>query len=113
MFSNENGCKEQGPCSLKKTNCKRSLPQEPYTEVWHFEDSDEITMFYSREYKVAVSIGLNSSRMRPVSCVLDASLGLSSLCEDIVEPRLHDSVLPTITGDCEVRRTRSWNSASK
>lgn len=70
-----------------KNSCnKQKKFQELYAEVCADEDTDEIILFNERNYKVAISAGLGSSRIRPVKCVLDTGVGPNLLRENLVEP---------------------------
>lgn len=68
-----------------KTTNNRRRSQEPYAEVYVFDDTDEITLFEKRNYKAAVSIVLNLSRMRSVKCLFDTAAGPSLPREDMVK----------------------------
>lgn len=50
-------------------------PDKPYEDIVAFPKTGAILLFKSRNYKVSVSIGFNSPRMRPIVCVFDAGDG--------------------------------------
>lgn len=53
----------------KKQEDNRELPKKLYAEVCTFEDIDSTTLSTKKNYKVAISFGLNASPMRRMNCV--------------------------------------------
>lgn len=71
---------------IKKTNTKQVRSLVLYAEFCVFDDTNEITVFYKRNYKVATTIVLRSSYFRPVNCNFDAGVESSLVPEYMVEP---------------------------
>lgn len=57
-----------------------------------FDNTDERAFFNKWNYKVAITIEPNSSRMRPVNRVKDTCVGASLLHKNIVEPDWMSSI---------------------
>lgn len=53
----------------------RKTPREPYAEVCTLEETDSVTLFTTKNYKVAIIIGLTASHMRPINCVFGTGAG--------------------------------------
>lgn len=70
----------------EENKTKQRTSQEMYVEVCNSDAADEITSFNKLNDKVAISLGPNSSRMRPVSYVSDTGGGPNLLREAVVEP---------------------------
>lgn len=62
---------------------KETTPQEQYTDVSDFDSTDEVIFPNKSNYKVAMTILLNSSPTCPVNIVFDTCTGPSLLREDI------------------------------
>lgn len=86
ISSNKNESEDQMlPNNRKKSNRQETF-QGPYAAVCAFDDTNVIALIKKRNYKVPITIGLISLRMRPANCVYDNGDGPSLLHKDIVEP---------------------------
>lgn len=73
------------PPNIKKTLKKQRPSQKTNAELYTFDDTKKLSLFDQRNSKVAVAVGLNASRMRPLNFVFDTGVERNLLCEDIVE----------------------------
>lgn len=60
--------------------------QESYKWACSFGDNNETILFNNRNYNVALTTGLNSSGLCPLSCVFDSGNGPSLVPEEMVKP---------------------------
>lgn len=68
----------------KKKRIKRGTSKKLYTKVCALDGTDKITLFNERNYKVAITIGLDSSRMCLVGCLLGTADGPNLLRKSMV-----------------------------
>lgn len=59
-------------------NIAKKAPDELYEEAPAFPKTSDVCLFKKKNYQFFVSVGLNSSRMRPVVCVLDTDTSTNS-----------------------------------
>lgn len=60
-----------------------SPPNSSYAEVIKLVETDEVPLFKKKNYKLSVSIGLRSSNMRPLICVVDRGTEPNTLRSDL------------------------------
>lgn len=62
------------------------LPKQPCKEVYSFKETDRVTLFTKKKYRVAIMFGLIMSRMRSINCVLHTGAGTNLLQEQLSNP---------------------------
>lgn len=72
----------------------RKACREPYAEVRKSQETESVTLFAKRNYKVSHSSGLNTSLKRPINCVFDTSAGPNLLRKKLIEPDWLLLILP-------------------
>lgn len=70
----------------KKQVVGRKTPKKPYFMVCIFEETDGVTELTKNNYKVAMGLGITSSRMRLINRFFNTSGGSNIHREDLVEP---------------------------
>lgn len=73
-------------------NFDKKKPDEPCKNVLVFSETDEVSLFKNTNYKVSVSVGLNSSQLRPIVFVLDTAESLRHIKADDLNPSWLDSI---------------------
>lgn len=72
-LNNKNG--EDLVLSNMQQVVNRNTGKEPYSRVCRTKETDSVTLFTTKNYKVTISIALTASRMRSVNCVFETGNG--------------------------------------
>lgn len=91
-----NGTDSQYMAQMTVNETTEEISKKPWNELYQdfrsFSEAGEISLVKSKNRKVSVSIGIDSSRMHRVVCVIGTSAGANLVRADVLDPAWLDSI---------------------
>ena len=81
--------------TLPQVKAKDTTPEpKPYAEILTMTSTEPVVLFKKRNYKVRLTVGINSTVAHPVTSVLDTGAGPNLINKDFLPTQWHSNIRP-------------------